>query len=195
MSQGIKIIKDPETAKLLAEESRRRMLHMLRHQEMSVTDLAKALDKPHSSVQHHLNLLKEAGLVIETRQEKVRNMVQPFYRATAHRFIISYSLTETLAEDETFITWRRGLRNKLVDGLRAIGITYPEESKDEVEELIGTCVDHELRAFESSFERVNNPSIDRHSQRAIMQLLTQLELAKDEKHSLVLAKLNRLLKF
>ncbi len=151
LSQGIRIIKDPETAKLLAEESRRRMLHMLRHQEMSITGLAKALDKPHSSVQHHLTLLKDAGLVTETRQAKVRNMVQPFYRATAHRFIISYSLTEALAEDETFITWRRGQRNKIIEGLRDIGITFPDESKKEVEELITICVDHELKASDLTF--------------------------------------------
>lgn len=194
LSQGIRIIKDPETARLLGEENRRRMLHMLRHREMSVTDLAKALDKPHSSVQHHLNLLRDVGLVTETRQEKVRNMVQPFYRATAHRFIISYSLTEALADDEAFITWRRSQRNKIIDGLREIGITFPLELKAEIDDLITICVDHEVKAFEESLEKVNSPNIDRHTQRAIVQFLTQFDLAKDEKHILALKRLNQIMK-
>ena len=85
LTDGIKVIKDPEVAKLLADETRRHILHFLRHHEMSATDLAKALKKNHSSIVHHLNTLKEAGLIRETRFEKVRNMVQPYYKSVAHR--------------------------------------------------------------------------------------------------------------
>jgi len=59
--------KDPEVAKLLADDTRRRILHFLRHHERSATDLAKYLNKSHSNIIHHLNLLVEAGLVQETR--------------------------------------------------------------------------------------------------------------------------------
>jgi DNA-binding transcriptional ArsR family regulator len=75
--EDIRVIKDPEVAKLLADDTRRRILHLLRHQEMSPADLARALDKNFSSIQHHLNSLVVAGLVEQTREEKVRNMVQP----------------------------------------------------------------------------------------------------------------------
>jgi DNA-binding transcriptional ArsR family regulator len=47
MSRDTFIIKDPDVAKLLADPTRREILHLLRHQEMSATDLAKALNKNH----------------------------------------------------------------------------------------------------------------------------------------------------
>ncbi|MEM2127604.1 MAG: metalloregulator ArsR/SmtB family transcription factor, partial [Candidatus Bathyarchaeia archaeon] len=61
------IIKDPEIAKLFADETRRQILHRLRHRELSASDLAEALGKSHSSILHHLKLLQDAGLVEETR--------------------------------------------------------------------------------------------------------------------------------
>lgn len=110
---GVMIIKDPEVAKLFADDNRRRILHLLRHEEMSTTDLAKVLQKPHSSVQHHLSLLMDAGLVELVREKKVRNMVQLYYRATAHRFLVSYSLSETLTKDEEYSTWHSETLNKM----------------------------------------------------------------------------------
>ena len=52
----IEIIKDPEVAKLFADETRRQILHILRRHEKSATDLAKSLGKSHSSIFHHLKL-------------------------------------------------------------------------------------------------------------------------------------------
>jgi len=120
------IIKDPEVAKLFADDTRRHILHMLRHQEQSTTDLAKALEKTHSSIIHHLNLLKEAGLVEETRTEKVRNLVQTFYRSTYRRFLISYSLGETLDQEGQEIPWQESTVQYIMDGLEAFGISVPE---------------------------------------------------------------------
>ena len=79
------IIKDPDVAKLFADDTRRHILHILRRHEHSTTELAKELGKSHSSIIHHLKLLREAGLVEETRTEKVRNMVVSYYRSTARR--------------------------------------------------------------------------------------------------------------
>ena len=119
LGNGIRVIKDPEVAKLFADETRRHILHILRHHERSATDLAKALKKNHSSIVHHLHHLKEAGLIEETRTEQVRNLVQPYYRSVAGRFMVSYSLSEALAEDdhERLDRESRGGRTLREDGL------------------------------------------------------------------------------
>jgi len=193
-SKDITIVKDPEVAKLFADETRRRILHMLRHQEMSGTEIAKALDRNHSSVQHHLSLLREAGLVEVTREEKVRNMVQPYYRATAHSFIISYSLSESLAKDDGYTQWREDLNRRMFEGLGTLGITVSEENKPAVMELLGRCYEMERKAFEETVEQQSDPGeLDRDVERALLRLMAHLKLSRNDEHQAAIASLYQLL--
>lgn len=190
----IKIIKDPEVAKLLADDTRRRILHMLRHKEMSPADLAKTLDKNFSSIQHHLNLLIGAGLVEQTKEEKVRNMIQPYYHATAHRFIISYSLSESLSKDDEYAQWQEATIQKMIPGLKVFNIEFPEQKRARLITLINKCVEKERKAFEEAVERQSDPAaLDKHVQRPLLQLLTQLTLSKDREHAAAIQELSQLL--
>ncbi len=194
MSADIKIIKDPEVAKLLADDTRRRILHMLRHKEMSPADLAKALDKNFSSIQHHLNQLIGAGLVAQTREEKVRNMIQPYYHATAHRFIISYSLSESLQKDDEYAQYQDAVLKKMIPGLGIFSVDVPEAKKARALSLIRKCVDAERRAFEEVVERQTDPgTLEKQVQRPLLQLLTHITLAKDREHSAAIQELTQLL--
>jgi DNA-binding transcriptional ArsR family regulator len=196
LSRGsdIKIIKDPEVAKLLADDTRRRILHMLRHKELSPADLAKALNKNFSSVQHHLNLLIGAGLVEQTKEEKVRNMVQPYYHAMANRFLISYSLTESLSKDDVYTQWYEDSLQKMLKGLEVFAINVPEDKRARVLELMDTCVEMERKAFEEAVEKQSDPAkLDKQVQRPLLQLMTHLTLSKDRDHAAALRELNQLL--
>jgi len=53
--------------KALADETRLRILHLLRAEELSCSDLMEVLNMGQSRVSTHLNLLKEAGLVGDRR--------------------------------------------------------------------------------------------------------------------------------
>lgn len=193
-SDNIRIIKDPEVAKLLADDTRRRILHMLRHKEMSPADLAKALDKNFSSVQHHLNQLLTAGLVKQTKEERVRNMVQPYYQATAHRFLISYSLTESLSKDDGYTQWHEDSLQKMYKGLEVFAIKVPEDKRTRVLELMDACVEMERKAFEEAVEKQSDPArLDKQVQRPLLQLMTHLTLSKDRDHVAAMQELNQLL--
>ena len=192
--EEIRVIKDPEVAKLLADDTRRRILHMLRNQEMSSADLTKALDKNFSSVQHHLNSLVVAGLVEQTREEKVRNMVQPYYHATAHRFIISYSLTESLAKDDGYAQWHEKSLQKMIMGLEVFGIKIPEEKRARVTELMNACVEMERKAFEEAVEQQNDPEkLDRSVQRPLLQLLIHLKVSRNAEHTAAIRELDKII--
>ena len=102
MRSKVQIITDPEVGKLLADETRRKILRILSHEEMSATDLAKKLDKNHSSIVHHLNTLLDAELITVTREEQVRNMIQPYYMSVSEEFHVSYRVTEALEEDPDY---------------------------------------------------------------------------------------------
>jgi len=191
---GIRIIKDPEVAKLFADENRRRILHMLRHQEMSTTDLAKALDKNHSSIQHHLNLLIAAGLVESTKEEKVRNMVQYFYRATAQRFLISYSLTESLAKDDGYAQWREDMLQRMYEGFGTFGVKVPGEKRGRVMELMDTCTESQRKSFEEIVEQQNDPAkLDKQVEKALIQLMTNIKLSRDKDYTAAIKELDKLI--
>jgi len=54
--------------KALADPTRRRILDLLRERDLSAGDLAAGFDITKASISHHLNLLKQAGLVRVRRQ-------------------------------------------------------------------------------------------------------------------------------
>jgi len=194
LQKGFLVIKDPEVAKLLADDTRRRILHLLRHHEMSTTDLAKALDKSHSSIVYHLNLLVDVGLVQETRREMVRNMVQPYYRSTARRFHVSYSLSEALADNEDYSAWQESFLQKLMEGFEAFKIELPEQERQRVKTLLDKCYMTEKRAFERALEQWSEPAtIGRHVGMALVRILTQIRLCQDEEHRKAVEELGRLL--
>ena len=188
------IIKDPDVAKLFADDTRRHILHMLRYQEQSTTDLAKALNKTHSSIIHHLKLLKEAGLVEETRTEKVRNFVQTFYRSTARRFLISYSLGETLDQEGQEIPWQENTVQYIMDGLEAFNISVPDENRDEVRRLLNTYFLRDQKAYEEALEQKNEDiKLRMYQGFRMIDLLKHLKLSEDEEYNRVINKLKEIL--
>ncbi len=192
--RDILIIKDPEVAKLFADDTRRQILHRLRHRELSASDLAEALGKSHSSILHHLKLLQDAGLVEETRVERKRNLVQSYYRSTAKMFIISYTLTETLGDMEGF-PWSKEVLRRILDGLRDMGYVYPEGGRERVLELIGGCYMKEQKALEEIIERQTTTiKADRHIYFAMTRLLTMLKLSGDEEYMRMIRELRELLR-
>ena len=188
------IIKDPDVAKLFADDTRRHILHTLRYQEQSTTDLAKALNKTHSSIIHHLNLLKEAGLVEETRTEKVRNFVQTFYRSTARRFLISYSLGETLDQEGQEIPWQENTVQYIMDGLEAFNISVPDENRDEVRRLLNTYFLRDQKAYEEALEQKNEDiKLRMYQGFRMIDLLKHLKLSEDQEYNRVINKLKEIL--
>ena len=189
------IIKDPEIAKLFGDQNRRHIMFHLRHKEMSTTDLAKALDKNHSSIIHHLNLLKEAGLVEETRTEKVRNLNQTFYRATARRFMISYSLGETMNEEGEGVPWQEAMVQSTMDALEAFGYIIKEEDKEQARKLVNGFFLRDQKAYEETIE--NQKREVGHKQRHgwnTIKLLKMLNLSEDPELLKILSELRPLIK-
>ncbi|MBS7620114.1 ArsR family transcriptional regulator [Candidatus Bathyarchaeota archaeon] len=193
MRRDIIIIKDPEVAKLFADETRREILHNLRHHELSTADLAKILRKPHSSIIHHLKLLQNAGLVEETRVEKKRNLVQSYYRSTAKRFLISYSLSDSLEATE-FSTWQKELHKKIMEAIEVFGIKVKPEDKEKVLELLAEYHLREQKALEEIIERQRGAiKFEKPVQIEAVKLLTHLKIIRDEEYIKILRDLDELL--
>lgn len=85
-----KVIRDPEAFQLMADETRRKIVHMLRAKEMTVSQLASELGLTPQAIYHHIRKMRDAGLVEVAREERVDHFIETYFRATAEVFHLEH---------------------------------------------------------------------------------------------------------
>jgi len=137
--QAIKVIDDPDKFKLLANDTRRKIVFLLRATEMNASQISETLHVTPQTIYHHLKKLQKADLVQVAREERAGHLIESFYRATAEAFLCSVGATSGGRE---FL--EKQMRSSL-DGLKRAGlkIEYNEEDlKDLLEkqdEILQCC--------------------------------------------------------
>src|SRR5947208_3581380 len=79
----------PSQVKALSHPLRTTILALLHERAASVSELAVALERPKSTVAHHVKVLAEAGLVRVVRTRRVRAIEERFYGRTARMFYVA----------------------------------------------------------------------------------------------------------
>ena len=85
----IKTITDPEAFQLLADETRRKVMFLLRVKEMTVSQIAEELSVTPQAVYHHIRKLLTGGMVEVVREERIGHLIESYYRTTAETFNFS----------------------------------------------------------------------------------------------------------
>jgi DNA-binding transcriptional ArsR family regulator len=80
---------EPAQVKAIGHPLRTTILGLLHERAASVNELAVALERPKSTVAHHVKVLGEAGLVQVVRTRRVRAIEERFYGRTARMFYVS----------------------------------------------------------------------------------------------------------
>ena len=75
--------------KALGNPVRNTILGLLHERAATVTELATALERPKSTVAHHVKVLAEAGLLHVVRTRRVRAIEERFYGRTARMFYVT----------------------------------------------------------------------------------------------------------
>ena len=88
------IITEPETVKVLSEETRFKILQLLRMGPMTINELTEALGKDRTTVYRHIKLLESAGLVIEVESQGNEKV----YGRSARLFLIKAEPDESIEE-------------------------------------------------------------------------------------------------
>ncbi|MEM2935680.1 MAG: helix-turn-helix domain-containing protein [Candidatus Bathyarchaeia archaeon] len=187
------VIKDPQVAKLFADPTRRDILHNLRHREMSPFQLAKILSKHVSSISYHLNALEEAGLVELSRTEVKGNLVERFYRATARKFIISYTLSEGLVPgSEDVAKWTKEMCHRAATNLAAFGYSIPPVEMDEWAELIERYAALEKAASEEVISGQISPTcLESPVLKLLLDVLTRVHLHRNPEYFEIIEKISQ----
>jgi len=84
--RAFKYIRDPRAFELLADETRRKIIYLLRAKEMTVSQLAADLHVTTQAVYHQIKKLLELELVEVAREERVDHFIETYYRAAAEVF-------------------------------------------------------------------------------------------------------------
>ena len=115
-------VEEPRAAIALLHPMRARILTALRR-PASATEVARELELPAPRVNHHVQRLREAGLIRPAGKRRVRNLTEVLYVAQARIFTIAEDLTpggerrRALREE----SGRRPLRNLVALGERLLG--------------------------------------------------------------------------
>ena len=79
----------PHQLKALGDRTRMAILDLVLERAASVTELAAALGKPKSTVAHHVEVLRRAGLLRVVRTRRVRAVTEAFYGRTGRTIMMS----------------------------------------------------------------------------------------------------------
>lgn len=93
---------DPSRARALADPVRTALLQLLSHRPMSVEEMTRelarlGLRKASTTVRHHVDVLKEAGLIDLVRVEEAGGGMLKYYAATTR--VLEYELPETFEQE------------------------------------------------------------------------------------------------
>src|SRR5919205_4028734 len=83
----------PAQVKAIGHPLRTTILGLLHERAATVSELAVALERPKSTVAHHVKVLAEAGLVQVVRTRRVRAIEERFYGRTARMFYVGVERT------------------------------------------------------------------------------------------------------
>jgi DNA-binding transcriptional ArsR family regulator len=80
---------EPSQVKAISHPLRTTILGLLHERAATVSELAVALERPKSTVAHHVKVLNRAGLVQVVSTRRVRAIEERFYGRTARMFYVS----------------------------------------------------------------------------------------------------------
>jgi len=122
--KSVKTISNPEAFKILADESRRKIIYLLRAKEMTVSQIADELDLTPQTVYHHIKKLVGADMVEVTREVRVDHLIESYYQATAEVFHLTVG--NMIANKENI---SENIEASL-QGLKKIGFNIVYDKKD-----------------------------------------------------------------
>jgi DNA-binding transcriptional ArsR family regulator len=168
---------DPEKAKALENDVRAKILDMLADEELTIEEIHEELerrgeDKAETTVRHHVNVLKDAGMVEIARLEEAGGGTRKYYRSNTRVF--SYDLPEDA--DETLATAQETATEELASLVETLYAEHGNEIETVAREMT-PCEYCETQHYEEFVlrELLNRALIDLSETERLNRLLTNKE--------------------
>lgn len=95
------VVTTPAQLRAMADPLRATILDLLLERAATVAELAAAVQRPKSTVAHHVNVLVEAGMLQVVRTRRVRAIDERYYGRTARTFYVG--VVNRPGDDETTV--------------------------------------------------------------------------------------------
>jgi DNA-binding transcriptional ArsR family regulator len=110
------VVTAPEQLRALADPLRTTVLELLLERAATVTEMARAVDRPKSTIAYHVNLLVDAGLLRVVRTRRVRAIEERYYGRVARTLYIGVL---NRPEDKQVVAAINGLAEAAAESARA----------------------------------------------------------------------------
>ncbi|MHA1902515.1 MAG: winged helix-turn-helix domain-containing protein [Candidatus Thorarchaeota archaeon] len=147
--KDLEIISDPKTIKVLFEPTRAAIVFKyLVNGSMTVKQLADALGKNPGTILHHIDKLKDSGLVAQERTEQtVTGIVQRYYRASAREYRLGIS--GMMQANGGVAQFAKERLSSMINSLSVYGIEIPESQAEEAMEQLRQVIERENKVSAS----------------------------------------------
>jgi DNA-binding transcriptional ArsR family regulator len=123
----LKVI-DGEAYRLLEDDTRRRIIFLLRDNELTVKEVASKLELTPQNIYHHVRKLQQAGLIRVLEERRAGHLIESYYTTTADTFMyVDDEIEELVAQ--SFIDVLHGLNDL------GIQVEVNEENADRLSEM------------------------------------------------------------
>jgi DNA-binding transcriptional ArsR family regulator len=127
----IEIVDDPEKIKIIIEDTRTKILRLLRFRDMTISELASILNKDVSTIFRHIKKLESAGFVKVTGERKIHNVPEKIYGRTSRTIFLA---PESYVKDEAIKKMNKKRVEILAETLQSLG--YEVKNVDELFEFL-----------------------------------------------------------
>jgi len=129
----LKTITDPESFQLLADETRRKIVFLLRVKEMTVSRIAEELNVTPQAVYHHIKKLLKGDMIEVVREERLGHLIESYYQATAETF--NFSLGQTSVRSSRSRKLAKEQETAILAALNKLGFKLEYDEK-QVSQLV-----------------------------------------------------------
>jgi DNA-binding transcriptional ArsR family regulator len=125
----------------MADETRRKIIFLLRVKEMTVSQIAEQLNLSPQAVYHHIKKLQKGDMVEVVREERLGHLIESYYRATAETFNLSVGKAFTRTPKNRKMAIQR--EAETLDALKKIGfnIKYDENDLNRIVDVMAELED------------------------------------------------------
>jgi DNA-binding transcriptional ArsR family regulator len=171
----LKTINNPEAFKLLADDTRRKIVFLLRAKEMTVSQIAAELNLTPQTVYHHIKKLVGAEMVEVTREVRVDHLIESYYQATAEVFHVTVGNTSHSKEALT-----ENLETSL-NALKKVGfnINYTKQDVNQLAELmmqLNDCCN--AKQYEDVISKLDD--VDHFAKQDVQEFAGLLSMSEEE---------------
>jgi len=176
MADEIRILDDPEIIKVAIDPTRRKILELLRFNNLSVSQMVSILDKDQSTIYRHVEKLQKAGYIEQSGEHKEHHIPEKVFSRTARIFFMAPGVG-ALSGEEVILQHKKEMSEKisrLLGKMEYIESSDTQVASDELFMEIDKVVSEKIKELGS------DPELDFNTLHRLRTSIILIEMQRNE---------------